>query len=569
MSIVNGMIVAASKMRPNTARVVVTFAPSIRLSHSVAAEAEHAAVHGQAWQDLRARFSGIMLRPVFTSLDAAALQQIEARAVRAGIVPRLTSYFAIVVPQGTDPVGVADAVTEWPHVECAYVEGGPVPPPVKPADDPLSANQGYLSPAPTGIDAHFAWTQADGYGIGFVDLEQGWTLDHEDLPPSIPKIGPGSFLQDPAWLAHGTAVLGIVAAVDNDRGGIGIAPEATVRVVSQWFDTPDGQYFSTANAIALAIAQMQAGDVLLVETTAPPVSKFGWVPAEVDPLVFDLIKTATSIGITVLEPAGNNLQKPDTPEVGGSNLDDFTDKDGRAVLNRGSPDFRDSGAIMVGAGSSTFPHKRLDYSNFGSRVDCYAWGENIATCGGFPFTAIGTSPQTAYMLNFAGTSGATAIVAGAAVLLQSWAVKHLGNLLDTSTVRAVLSDASLNTPSKTPVHDQIGVMPDLRRIIVQLSLNRIRSRWDAIIAILFGGVAYGGGGWVWIPGEGLKPVPPRGDRELLSSLSADKRDVLVGLALLELAGLVSDPANRKSIEQSSAALMRAAAERIAVDIEER
>ena len=56
---------------------------------------------------------------------------------------------------------------------------------------------------------------------------------------------------------------------------------------------------------------------------------------------------------------------------------------------------------------------------------------------------------------------------------------------------------------------------------------------------------------------------------MLSSLSAEKRYVLVGLALLELAGLVSDPAHRKKIEQSSAALMRNATEKIAAQIEER
>src|SRR4029079_12260248 len=104
------------------------------------------------------------------------------------------------------------------------------------------------------------------------------------------------------WVWHGIEGLGIVGGVGNKKGVVGIAPQATVRVVSQWFETPGIQFFSTANAIASAIVQMQSGDVLLIETTAPPVSKFGWVPAEADPLVFDLIKTATSIGITVVQP---------------------------------------------------------------------------------------------------------------------------------------------------------------------------------------------------------------------------------------------------------------------------
>ncbi len=300
-------------------------------------------------------------------------------------------------------------------------------------------------------------------------------------------------------------MLEIVAAVDNNKGAIGIAPQATVRVVSQWYETPGATFFSTANAIASAIAQMQAGDVLLVETTAPPVSKFGWVPVDVDPLAFVLIKTATSIGITVVEPAGNNVQKPDTTHVGGSNLDAFTDSSGRYVLNRATLGFDNFGAIMVGAASSCLPHERLGFSNFGSRIDCYAWGENIATCGGYPSTLLGTTAQTAYMLNFAGTSGASAIIAGAAVLLQSWTAEQLGGVLSTSTLRALLSDPNLNTHSKVPINDRIGVMPDLKRIIQRLSVNRIPGKLDAMISTLIGGVIYGGGGWRWTPGGGFTP----------------------------------------------------------------
>ena len=72
-----------------------------------------------------------------------------------------------------------------------------------------------MAPAPQGIDAYFGWAEADGSGIGFVDLEQAWTLDHEDLPTPVPFLGAGSLLQNDEWIAHGTAVL--VAAVDQGR----------------------------------------------------------------------------------------------------------------------------------------------------------------------------------------------------------------------------------------------------------------------------------------------------------------------------------------------------------------
>jgi len=558
------------------ARVIVKFVPGLQLPQTEAAEAQHAAGHGAAWQTLQAKFPGVTLQPFFTMIDAAKLESIERRAAAASIPsPQLASYFAILVPRGVAATEVETEVAAWPHVEFAYVEGRPGPPPsVNAADDPLSANQGYLLAAPTGIDAHFAWAEADGSGIGFVDLEQGWTLDHEDLPKSIPMIGPGSFFPDKfqIWINHGTSVLGIIAGVDNDKGIVGIAPHTSVRVVSQWFEPPGQEpFFGTAIAIALAIAEMQKGDVLLIETTAPPAPKFGWVPAEVDPLVFALIQTATGLGITVLEPAGNNLEKPGVRDIGGSNLDAFTTNGGKFVLNRASPDFKDSGAIIVGAATSTVQHERLLFSNYGSRVDCYAWGQSITTCGmvlNVPNS--GSSLQTFYTEYFGGTSGATAIVAGAAVLLQSWALTWFGSVLNPTVLRALLSDQGLNTASKTPLNDRIGVMPNLRHIIQHLKSLKYSTRWDAIISILFGGVIYGGGGWSWTPGSPPQPVPPRNEKLpfQFDAMPDEKRDLVIGLALLELTGLVNDPAQRKTIQRSTIGLMRSAIDKIATGMDE-
>ena len=96
---------------------------------------------------------------------------------------------------------------------------------VNPDDDPLSPKQGIFVCSPGRHRRRFAWTQADGSGIGFVDLEQGWTLDHEDLPSPTPVIGTGSFLQALEWIAHGTAVLGLGAT----PSGRNVAHEARLR----------------------------------------------------------------------------------------------------------------------------------------------------------------------------------------------------------------------------------------------------------------------------------------------------------------------------------------------------
>ena len=135
-------------------------------------------------------------------------------------------------------------------------------------------------------------------GIGFVDLERGWTLNDEDLSGAGITLISG-INQD--YQGHGTAVLGEVVAVDNTRGGIGIAPRARARVVSQWRTSTS---YSTAAAIASAVAVMSRGDVLLLEaqTTVGTQVK---IPVETEQAAYDAIVAAVAAGIVVVEAAGN------------------------------------------------------------------------------------------------------------------------------------------------------------------------------------------------------------------------------------------------------------------------
>ena len=57
----------------------------------------------------------------------------------------------------------------------------------------FESDQGYLNPAPEGIDAEFAWTQTGGTGKGvkIYDAEWSWNLDHEDLLLDIPILSSG------------------------------------------------------------------------------------------------------------------------------------------------------------------------------------------------------------------------------------------------------------------------------------------------------------------------------------------------------------------------------------------
>jgi hypothetical protein len=320
-------------------------------------------------------------------------------------------------------------------------------------DDPRSTNQGYLDAAPDGIDAEYAWPRpgglgfngGDGTGIGFVDMEQGWTLNHEDLAAAGITIISGV---SQAYFGHGTAVLGEVAAVDNTLGCVGISPAVGARVVSQYRTATT---YSTAGAILSAIANMNYGDVLLLEAQTTYTGVAGYLPVEVEDAVYDTIRLGTALGVVIVEAGGN----------GSNDLDTFTTTGGLQVLNRASADFRDSGAIMVGAASSTSPHSPLWFTNFGSRVDCYGWGEHIDTTGD-GWTGTLTNSYTA---SFGGTSGASPIVSGAAIIIQGIAQDQLGYRFSPGQLRAMLADPLTGTQSQAPATDRIGVMPNLRNII--------------------------------------------------------------------------------------------------------
>lgn len=426
-------------------RVVVKLKASSALQPLAAPkESLESLVLGDAWLAAARGRTDLRVQPYFRPLAAG-----DPGLLRAGDAPdSLSQFMSIECPDAASAEAVVTQARQSPEVERAYVEGGPTPPPVNPSDDPRFVNQRYSNSAPEGIDAQAMWALGfDGTGAELVDLEQGWTLEHEDLVcRQIPLI---SGLNH-AYPGHGTAVLGQIVACDNAIGGVGIAPGATCRVISQW---RAADAYSTALAIAEAASVMNPGAVLLLEAQTEYETMPGFLPVEVEEVVFESIRTAVAKGIVVVEAAGN----------GNNDLDAFVDEQGQAVLNRQNQGFRDSGAIMVGAATAGVPHQRTATSNHGSRVDCFAWGEAIDTTGdGFQ----GTGPSD-YTTDFGGTSGASAIIAGAALLVQSLRTRQGAAPLTPAEMRAVFT-ANSNTPSGDPV-DRIGVMPNLLAIIELVS----------------------------------------------------------------------------------------------------
>ena len=382
--------------------------------------------------------------------------------------PNFDRFFTILVPGGVDAPTVANLARELnAAVEFAYVAAEPGLPVVG-TTNPRFANQTYLSAGSTGIGVQSAWSAgADGTGVRFIDIEEGWFLGHDDLQLPTPiRLLDGRNLASSQF--HGTAVLGIVAARDDANGIVGIAPACRVDLLS--YVRPRGQQADEAIAeeILLATMILNPGDVLLLEIELRVSGTVPFFPCELAPENFEAIRLATKVGIVVVEAAGN----------GSTDLKlgkDF--ESGKNVLDPSSTDFRDSGAIMVGGCTAAFPHQRHPRSNNGDRIDCHAFAERIESAG-HPFhpnqhDAFLGANETVVVgglqrIGFGGTSGASAIIAGVCVLIQ-----HLTAILtpvstsgrfDPGGMRTLLRDVNNGTDSFL-VTDLIGPMPDLAKVI--------------------------------------------------------------------------------------------------------
>lgn len=318
--------------------------------------------------------------------------------------------------------------------------------------------QGYLAPAPGGIDVESVIDIPGGRGAGlwFADVEGGWNAQHEDLPGDRMEHVAGVPIADRGWEAHGTAVVGVVACRDNRIGMIGIA-----RDVDRIFTGSVGE-IGAAAALDQTASRLRPGDVLLIELHGPGPNSSGWgqrgyVPMEWWQACFEVIQTHTARGVVIVEAAGN----------GAENLDDavYEGKFDRAN--------RDSGAIMIGAGAPLadgfVDRSRLDFSNHGARVDLQGWGRRVATVDYGDLQGCSETSRK-YTQHFSGTSSASPVVTGAVLAIQGIHKHRTGQVLGGRQIRDLLvrtGTEQTDGPSG-PATENIGPRPDLRRAIAEL-----------------------------------------------------------------------------------------------------
>ena len=376
-------------------------------------------------------------------------------------LPNLNLWFQITLKPGADAATFIENLRRLDSVETAEPAPLAAPPPGTFSTTPdFTPLQGYLGPAPDGIDAVFSWTipGGNGNGIKLYDVEYNWNQTHEDLTKAngVPLLlDPGDSAVDPFNdNNHGTAVLGEVIA-DNDTKGVtgiswgadvGLAPANTLQLG-----------YNVANAILLSVDDGSPGDVILIEQQVDvcglPDGYYG--PTEWVQSVFDAIQTAVANRITVVETAGN----------GGVNLDQA------ACDHKFDRTVRDSGAILVGAGGAPggVDRQRLSFSCYGDRLDVQAWGEHVMTTGYGEFYKNPddeADPDFWYRNTFGGTSGAGPIVAGAVINLQGIALNRFGMPLSSLEIREILVQSG--SPQQGNIAEHIGPRPDLRTAIAAI-----------------------------------------------------------------------------------------------------
>jgi serine protease len=410
------------------------------------------------------------------------IRELERKAATTAFPPlhSLAAYWRLDLREHPDLVEeVVARLNRLAEVDLAYRELAAADPQLTNASPGyiFAEDQGYLDDAPTGIGAAWAWKRlaelpSPKPQVTLCDLEQGWTTDHLDLKPVVPPspfYGANRAPDEGNTGHHGTAVLGQLAAAGRVKGA---AAELGQFVLASHYKAKSAKeanggphpFAGTNGHVAAAIVQalpkpqvpgnqlpspgpLKEGDILLLEVQR------GLLPAEVDEADFDAIRLASAHGVIVVEAAGN----------GGFDLDGYADPETRRSLRRGASGFRDSGAIFVGAARAGVPHDRAPFSNYGSRLDCFGWGEAVTTCGYGDLA--GTEATDFYTNAFSGTSSAAPIIAGAAALVQALHKAQAGYWLGPRAMRALLSDPATGTRQGPNVSGHIGVMPDLAAIV--------------------------------------------------------------------------------------------------------
>lgn len=437
--------------------------------------------------------SNATMVPVFGSEERVARSMSAAPPELREQMPEMAAFYKVEAAEDKLEK-IAEKLLDEDLVEAAYVQPRAYPPTIDvepkaaaeeapPVTADFTSRQIYLNAAPAGIDARFAWTRPGGKGQGVrvIDIEGAWRFSHEDMLQNQGGVIGGTQSSDIGWRNHGTAVTGVIGGDDNAFGITGICPLANVRAISIF-----GSGQSTAKAITNAADALSPGDIILIELHAPgPRFNFqdvggqrGFIAMEFWAANFAAIVYATSVrGVIVVEAAGNGAENFDDPLY--NNRPNGFPASWRNPFNLANPQ---SGAIIVGAGAPPPgthgrdhgpDRSRLDFSNYGARVDVQGWGREVTTTA-YGDLQGGANEDLWYTDTFSGTSSASPIVVGAIGCLQGGLRGKNKPILTPVTARNILrttGSPQQDAPGR-PATQRIGNRPNLKQAFDRLGIGK-------------------------------------------------------------------------------------------------
>jgi major intracellular serine protease len=251
-----------------------------------------------------------------------------------------------------------------------------------------------VSEVPKGIEmieAPKIWEKSKGKGITVAILDTGCAVIHADLSERI--IGGRNFTDDDNgnpnvftdYNGHGTHVAGTIAAIQNNNGVIGVAPEANLLILKVLDKNGSGQYDWIINGINYAVEQK--ADIISMSLGGS---------ADVPELHLAL-QNAIANQILVVCAAGNEGDGQDSS-------DEFS--------------YPASYNEVISVGAIDLQRRSSEFSNSNNEVDLVAPGEEI----------LSTYLNGTYA-KLSGTSMATPHVSGALALIKDIVTKKFARNL--------------------------------------------------------------------------------------------------------------------------------------------
>lgn len=288
----------------------------------------------------------------------------------------------------------------------------------QPTSNGLFRKQNQLFMAPWGVDAMYGWSFPGGTGKSInIFIVEGDYVKESDI--EFTTLGSTYEGEE-----HGTQIMGIIAAKNNDSGCIGIVPDANLFLVGTYSDIFDKA--EEGDVVNISINIGDEGDILL--------------PIVADNEYVKLIQMAAELGVTTCYCAGNSRFP--------YNLDETI------VLDRNHSSYIDSKGICVGLANFTpTMDRRYRWFNCGSIVDVFSMQNTFSVRG-----------------EFSGTSSTTPVIAGIVAQLQSVMKAHSGSFFSPTEIRDIISSNDTGVAVDVDFESDKAVMPDMRKIYTKLGL---------------------------------------------------------------------------------------------------